>query len=194
MSQTAAGMAARAAPGRVTLRRPVAGDAKEFIDLMRASRRLHRPWVSPPLDVTTFREYVQKSEGSDFLGLLVCRASDGRIVGAYNLSQIIYGPFRSACLGYYVGAPFARQGYMSEGLRLVLRLAFGPLKLHRVEANIQPENTRSIRLVERCGFQREGYSPQYLKIGNRWRDHERWAMRREMWRRDRSCRGSRNSR
>jgi [ribosomal protein S5]-alanine N-acetyltransferase len=79
-------------------------------------------------------------------------------------------------LGYWVGAPFEGQGYMREGLALALRRAFGALKLHRVEANIQPENARSIALVKRAGFRREGYSERYLKIAGRWRDHERWAM------------------
>jgi ribosomal-protein-alanine N-acetyltransferase len=71
---------------------------------------------------------------------------------------------------------------MAEGLALVLRQTFGPLKLHRLEANIQPGNDASKRLVERAGFEYEGYSPRYLKIGGRWRDHERWAITRERWR------------
>ena len=82
-------------------------------------------------------------------------------------------------MGYAVGAPYARQGYMTEGLRLVLKHAFSKLKLHRVEANIQPENKGSIALVKRVGFQLEGYSPHYLKIAGHWRDHERWAMVKE---------------
>jgi len=80
-------------------------------------------------------------------------------------------------------AAFAGQGYMTEGMRLALAQAFGPLKLHRLEANIQPANTDSIALVKRLGFKREGYSPRYLKIGGRWQDHERWAVLREDWKR-----------
>jgi ribosomal-protein-alanine N-acetyltransferase len=71
---------------------------------------------------------------------------------------------------------------MSAGLALVLRQAFRQLGLHRVEANIQPDNARSIALVRRLGFRREGFSPRYLKLGGRWRDHERWALLREEWR------------
>ena len=71
---------------------------------------------------------------------------------------------------------------MTEGLKLVLRRAFGTLHLHRLEANIQPHNKSSLKLFHRLGFRREGYSPRYLKIGARWRDHERWALLVEEWR------------
>ena len=108
--------------------------------------------------------------------LLVCRRADGAIVGAYNLSHIVYGPLCSAYLGYYAFEPFTDQGYMRDGIRLLLRHAFRTLGLHRVEANIQPGNDASIALVRSAGFQREGYSPRYLKIAGRWRDHERWAI------------------
>ena len=107
--------------------------------------------------------------------------TDKRIVGSINLSQIFMGGFRSAYLGYYICAPFAGLGYMSEGLRLMLRYSFRQLKLHRLEANIQPRNKASIALVKRAGFVREGYSRRYLKIGGQWRDHERWAILTEDW-------------
>lgn len=70
---------------------------------------------------------------------------------------------------------------MTEGLRLVITYAFEKLHLHRLEANIQPKNIKSIALVKRCGFRKEGYSPRYLKIGGRWRDHERWTILSEDW-------------
>lgn len=93
-----------------------------------------------------------------------------------SLGQVVYGNLRGAYLGYSAFRPFDGRGYMTEGLGLVLRYAFGTLKLHRVEANVQPDNARSIALVERLGFRREGYSPRYLKIGGRWRDHVRYAI------------------
>jgi ribosomal-protein-alanine N-acetyltransferase len=86
------------------------------------------------------------------------------------------GPFRSAFLGYYAFARHERQGLMTEAMNAVLRHAFGPLGLHRIEANIQPDNAPSIALVQACGFLLEGYSPRYLQVGGRWRDHERWAV------------------
>jgi ribosomal-protein-alanine N-acetyltransferase len=82
----------------------------------------------------------------------------------------------NAYLGYAVGQPFAGQGYMAEGIDLVLRHAFGSMGLHRLEANIQPDNAASIALAKRAGFQLEGFSPRYLKIDGQWRDHERWAI------------------
>jgi ribosomal-protein-alanine N-acetyltransferase len=113
--------------------------------------------------------------------VLVCRRADGAIVGVVNVSEIVRAALQSAYLGYYVFRPHATQGYMTEGLALVLRHAFRRLGLHRLEANIQPENLASRRLVRRLGFRKEGFSPRYLKVGGRWRDHERWAILREAW-------------
>ena len=108
--------------------------------------------------------------------MLVCHRETGVIVGVINISNIVRGLFRSAYLGYYTFAGWERQGLMREALQATVRHAFGALKLHRLEANIQPGNAASIGLVTACGFAREGYSPRYLKIGGRWRDHERWAV------------------
>lgn len=141
-----------------------------------ASERLHRPWVYPPKDDGAFAEYLRRLRRADDAGFLVCRNGDGAIAGVVNLNQIFLGNFRNAYLGYYAFTPFEGLGLMTEGIRLVMHHAFGPLGLHRVEANIQPANTASIALVKRLGFRREGLSPRYLKIGGRWRDHERWAM------------------
>jgi ribosomal-protein-alanine N-acetyltransferase len=88
---------------------------------------------------------------------------------------------QSGYLGYYAFAPHQRQGLMTEGLALVIDDAFRRLRLHRLEANIQPGNAASLRLVRRLGFRREGYSRRYLAIRGRWRDHERWAILAEEW-------------
>ena len=111
------------------------------------------------------------------------RSSDD-LVGVVNLNEIVRGNFQSAYLGYYAFAPHVGRGYMREGLTLALRWVFGELRLHRVEANIQPGNEASLALVRRLGFRREGASPRYLKIAGRWRDHERWALLAEEWRTD----------
>jgi ribosomal-protein-alanine N-acetyltransferase len=93
-----------------------------------------------------------------------------------NINSIIRGRFQSASIGYAAFAPAVGQGYMTEGLGLVIRYAFEQLRLHRLEADIQPGNAPSIRLVERLGFRREGYAPEMLFIDGAWRDHERWAI------------------
>jgi [ribosomal protein S5]-alanine N-acetyltransferase len=167
---------------RVYLREPAREDRDEFISLMRASRSFHRPWASAPTDEDRFAAYLADARRADFEAMLVCRYEDEAIVGFFNLSQIARGPMQSAYLGYAVGKAYARQGYMREGIQLVLRHAFLTLRLHRVEANIQPGNKASIALAEGAGFRREGFSPRYLKIGGRWRDHERWAILAEEWR------------
>jgi ribosomal-protein-alanine N-acetyltransferase len=170
------------AAGRVYLRSPERSDRAEFVTLMRASRAFHRPWATAPTDDEAFQAYLVDSRRPDFEAMLVCRREDGAILGFFNLSHITRGSLQSAYLGYAVGSTYARQGYMREGIELVLRAAFMTLHLHRIEANIQPGNHASIALAQGAGFSREGFSPRYLKIGGRWRDHERWAILAEDWR------------
>jgi ribosomal-protein-alanine N-acetyltransferase len=162
-------------PHRVTLRPLRAADRVDFLELARSSRGLHRGWVLPPRDARAFRALLKRSQQPTFRSLLARRRAGGALVGVFNLSQIFMGPFRSAYLGFYAGERAAGQGLMTEGLQLALRYAFGRLKLHRIEANIQPGNARSIALVKRCGFKLEGFSPRYLKVAGRWRDHQRWT-------------------
>ncbi|MGI8428659.1 MAG: GNAT family N-acetyltransferase [Solirubrobacteraceae bacterium] len=168
--------------GRTFLRPPLRSDRDEFLALMHASRAFHRPWATAPTDDDRFAIYLADAHRSDFEAMLACRAGDGAIIGFFNLSNITRGLLESAYLGYAVGKPYAAQGYMRDGIQLVLRQAFVTLRLHRVEANIQPENSASLALARGAGFQREGFSPRYLKIGGRWRDHERWAILAEDWR------------
>lgn len=161
---------------RVFLRRPSAGDRAEFLGRVAASRALHRPWVSPPSTPAKFAAWLKRGRQATHASFLVCDAESGAIAGVVNINEIVRGAFRSGYLGYYVFRPFERRGLMKEGLRRVLRRAFGAMELHRLEANIQPGNTASKRLVRSLGFRREGFSPRYLRIGGRWRDHERWAI------------------
>ena len=169
-------------PGRVFLRGPVASDHGEFVSLMRTSRSFHRPWATAPTDDERFAAYLADSRRGDFEAMLLCRSSDLAILGFFNLSQIVRRSLQNAYLGYAVGKPYAGQGYMREGIQLVLRRGFMDLKLHRIEANIQPGNLASIALARGAGFRREGFSPRYLKIAGRWRDHERWAILADDWR------------
>jgi ribosomal-protein-alanine N-acetyltransferase len=165
------------------LREPARRDEAEVVAQNAASRNLHRGWVTPPTDTITYAEWMVRCRQPNVQCFLVCRLEDGAIAGVFTLSQIVRRLFQSAYLGYHAMQPFAGQGYMTEGMQLVLRHAFATMKLHRVEANVQPENAASIALAKRTGFRLEGFSPRYLKIAGRWRDHQRWAMTIDDWRR-----------
>jgi ribosomal-protein-alanine N-acetyltransferase len=160
----------------ITLRHPTLADQRAFLAAVRNSRALHQPWVSPPATPAQYRAWVERMTQPANCALLVCQRGNDNIIGVFNISNIIRGAFHSAYLGYYAFAGFERQGLMRAGLQAVLRHAFKKLKLHRLEANIQPDNTPSIALVKACGFSQEGYSPRYLKIDGQWKDHARWAI------------------
>ena len=98
------------------------------------------------------------------------------MAGVLILSQIVRGAFQSAYLGYYAHQAHAGRGYMREAMGQTVEHAFGPLALHRIEANIQPANEASVALALSAGFRLEGFSPRYLLIGGQWRDHERYAI------------------
>jgi ribosomal-protein-alanine N-acetyltransferase len=161
---------------RVFVRFPTPADEAAFVALSEASAAHYRPWVSPPASAEQYAAFLERAARDDVAALLICRADDGALMGAAVLSQIFYGAFQNAYLGYYIGAPYAGRGYAAEGVGLALDYAFGPLGLHRVEANIQPGNLASLALVRRLGFTREGYSRRYLFIDGDWRDHERFAI------------------
>jgi ribosomal-protein-alanine N-acetyltransferase len=167
---------------RVYLREPTRNDQQEILTRNRASRALHRGWVSPPTDAAAFAAWIKRLDNPAAKALLACRIDDGAIVGVFVLSQIVRRLFQSAYLGYYAEHPFEGQGYMTEAVQLVLHHVFVSMKLHRVEANVQPENAASIALIKGAGFRLEGFSPRYLKIAGRWRDHQRWALLIDDWR------------
>jgi ribosomal-protein-alanine N-acetyltransferase len=156
-------------------------DFKEFTAMNRASRAFHKGLANPPLDRKGFDGFLLRNEQETNESFLICRAEDGAIAGMINLSQIFRGNFQNAYLGYYVGEPFAGQGLMTEAISLILRFAFKDLKLHRIEANVQPHNLSSLAVLRKNGFVKEGFSRRYLKISRRWRDHERWAIVAEDW-------------
>lgn len=160
---------------RVYLRQVQRADGPEFLTLMQRSQRLHEPWISPPRSNTMFDHYLERVLRDDHVGLMICRSQDDRLLGAININNIVRGSFLSASLGYYIGLGFDGQGYMSEALSLAITFAVQELGLHRLEANIQPDNIRSIALVKAYGFRYEGLSPGFLFIDGKWRDHERWT-------------------
>ena len=152
-------------------------DRDAFLMLARDSRELHRPWTYPPERPDQFDDLFARSRRDDFVCLLSCPVDDpSTIAGVFTISQIVRGAFQSAYLGYYANERHAGQGLMREAMEQVLDHAFGPLALHRLEANIQPGNHPSIALARGAGFRLEGFSPRYLLIGGQWRDHERYAI------------------
>ena len=166
---------------RIALETPTRSREADFLEAVRRSRQLHRRWVAPPSDQEAYRRFVSKQEEDRFASFLLILPDSNEIGGVVNLSEIVRGVFQSAYLGYYSFEPHANRGVMTVGLDRVVTHAFREMGLHRVEANIQPENRSSVRVVRKLGFRCEGYSPRYLQIDGRWCDHERWAALSEDW-------------
>ena len=136
--------------------------------------------MHPPDTRAAVRKFLARPQRDPHFSFLIVH-NRRELVGVVNVSEIVRGSFQSAYLGYYAFEPFAGTGLMRAGLANVIGHAFTTMKLHRLEANIQPGNQRSINLVKALGFRREGFSPRYLKIAGRWRDHERWAILVDDW-------------
>ena len=174
-------MAERAPAAGVRLERPSARRQREFLEAVRRSRRLHARWVAPPASAPAYRAYLARVRRPTQAAYFVIRRDTNALAGVINVSEIVRGNFQSAYLGYYAFTPHANQGLMTEGVTQVVDEAFSRLRLHRLEANIQPDNLASIGLVRSLGFRLEGLSPRYLKIAAHWRDHQRWALLAEDW-------------
>ncbi|QJE97821.1 GNAT family N-acetyltransferase [Luteolibacter luteus] len=161
---------------RVYIRPPVSSDMQAFTEAVRRSKALHKPYIAAPDSEAKFTAYLEKMVAPVYYPFLVVRRDTEELVGVFNISNVIRGMFHCGYLGYYAFAGHERKGLMREGLQLLLKHAFKTMKLHRLEANIQPGNEGSIALAASCGFRKEGFSPRYLKVRGRWRDHERWAI------------------
>jgi ribosomal-protein-alanine N-acetyltransferase len=166
----------------VRLAPPARADAAEFVAAVHASRALHRPWIYPPDDAVAFADYLARLRCPSHHGFLVRLLETGGLVGVVNLNNVVRGVLQSASMAFYVFKPYQRQGLMTEAVGRALTHGFTSLGLHRIEANVQPDNGPSLALVRGLGFVKEGYSRRYLKIRGRWRDHERWALLAEDWR------------
>lgn len=164
----------------VTVRPLCAADRAAFVAAARRSVDLHRPWVTVATDETGFDADLARYDADDRRIAHLIWAGD-ELVGRVNLNEITRGALLSAYCGYYAFAPLAGRGLFRQGFAQVIDLAFGELGLHRLEANVQPDNVRSLRLAESLGFQREGYSPRYLFLDGEWRDHVRTALLSEDW-------------
>ncbi|MFJ7586575.1 GNAT family N-acetyltransferase [Streptomyces sp. NPDC097617] len=163
-------------PSRVELSPLTLADEDEFCALVRASAELHQLWAQLPATAEDFRVWMRRFDDGANLGFLIRVRETGAAAGMVNINSIIRGRYQGASLGYAAFAPSAGHGYMTEGIAAILQHAFTDLRLHRLEANIQPANEASLALVRRLGFRFEGVSPDYLYIDGEWRDHERWAV------------------
>jgi len=170
-----------AARPRTYLRKPVAADAEEFVARVHASEHL-APWAHPPLEIGAFRQWLTRGDRAENEQYLVCDRADDAIAGFVNLNGIQRGSVQRASAGWAAFHPHVGQGHLAAGLSMVLEVSFTQLRLHRIEADIQPANARSRALARRCGLRLEGFSPRLVLIEGEWRDHERWAIDAETWR------------
>ncbi|SMY06570.1 GNAT family N-acetyltransferase [Flavimaricola marinus] len=168
---------------RMVLRPPEHGDFRAWTALRRDSQDFLKPWeptwAEDHLSRKSFTNRVYWSQRSIATGtgvpLFLIRRSDTALLGAITLDNIRRGPAQAGTTGYWVGQPFARQGYMREAIEALVHYAFTTLDLSRIEAGCLPENTPSRRLLEQCGYKYEGVAQSYLQINGRWRNHVLYA-------------------
>lgn len=167
----------------VMLRAPQMADFPAWSALRESSRNFLTPWEPtwPADDLTrpSFRRrlkrYAEDLRADQGYPFLLFGEEQKVLLGGLTLSNIRRGVAQAASLGYWVGAPFVRRGYMTAAVRALIPFTFEVLKLHRLEAACIPSNTGSIRLLERTGFQREGLARKYLCINGMWQDHLLYA-------------------
>lgn len=167
----------------VLLRHPTAGDYAEWAEIRARSRSHLTPWepswahddLSHGMYRRRLRAYARDIRDDVSYPYFIFDASLGTLVGGMTLSNVRRGSAQTACLGYWMGAPYAGRGYMREAVSTLLPVVFGTLRLHRVEAATMINNAASIRVLEVCGFEREGLARSYLKINGRWEDHILYA-------------------
>jgi len=168
---------------RMTLRQPQFADFRAWVSLREQSAGFLTPWEPRWADDHLSRKgfsnrvyWAQRSiSGGSAVPLFLIRREDDVLLGAITLDNIRRGPAQAGTLGYWVGAPFARQGYMREAIAALVHHAFERLDLSRIEAACLPENVASRRLLETCGFKYEGVAQSYLQINGRWRTHVLYA-------------------
>ena len=163
----------------LVLRAPVMADFPRWAELRDRSRQYLTPWepIWPSDDLTRsgfrrrLRRYAEDIAGDRAYPFLVFRESDDAMIGGVTLANVRRGIVQAGTIGYWVGEPFAHRGYMTHALRALLPTLFGEINLHRVEAACIPTNAASVRVLEKCGFTREGLARRYLCINGAWQDH-----------------------
>jgi len=151
-------------------------DEKEYLRAVHSSLKSIEPWIQIPTTKKSFTKFLKEVSTNSDKAYLVRRLSDDALVGVIEIRDIFMGIFKCGYLIYYAFDGFKGQGFMKEALKLIIAKAFKKMKLHRLEANIQPNNESSKGLAKNAGLLYEGYSPKFLKINGEWRDHERWAI------------------
>jgi [ribosomal protein S5]-alanine N-acetyltransferase len=167
----------------VLLRPPQMTDYAEWASLRERSRSFLVPWEPtwPADDLTRgafrrrLKRYAEDQRTDQAYAFFIFRQEDNVLVGGLTLANVRRGVAQAGSLGYWLGEPFVRRGYMTAAVKALLPFTFGTLKLHRVEAACIPTNVASIRLLEKCGFMREGYAREYLCINGVWQDHLLYA-------------------
>ena len=163
----------------VMLRTPQVTDHTEWAALREQSREFLTPWepIWPADDLSRsafrrrIRRYTEDLRSDQSYAFLIFRSTDGRLVGGLTLANVRRGVAQAGSLGYWMGLPYVRHGYMTAAVRAIIPFAFSTLRLHRLEAACIPTNTASIRLLENTGFIREGYAREYLCINGIWQHH-----------------------
>ena len=169
---------------RVTLRLPHASDYREWAALRGASRSFLEPWeprwAPDELDRTAWRQrlsrYIEDYATGSAVPFFIFENEEGALVGGITLGNIRYGVAQTGQIGYWIGERYAGRGLMLEALRLLINYTFETLRLHRIEAACIPDNLRSLRLLEKAGFRREGLLRSYLRINGVWQDHYLYAL------------------
>lgn len=164
---------------RVVLRVPQSSDYHEWAALRRESRGFLEPWEpqwsSDELERAGWRRrvkrYREEYEAGSAIAFLIFEAVQRRLIGGITIGNIRYGVSQSAQIGYWMGERYAGQGYMQDAIQVLISHAFGAMRLHRIEAACIPANARSIRVLEKAGFAREGLLRSYLRINGIWQDH-----------------------
>jgi [ribosomal protein S5]-alanine N-acetyltransferase len=168
---------------RMTLRLPQHTDWRAWADLREASASHLIPWEpvrsEDHLSRKAFTNRVYWAARAEAQGtavpLFLIRRADQALLGALTLDNIRRGPVQAGTVGYWIGAPFARQGFMREAITAVVHYAFAEMDLSRLEAACLPENQASRGVLETCGFKYEGVAQSYLQINGRWRNHVLYA-------------------
>ncbi|MCU7822669.1 GNAT family N-acetyltransferase [Kitasatospora sp. DSM 101779] len=168
---------------RVRIREPRPDDVAPYAEAVRRSAEHIGRWN--PVEPDGLAELLDR-QGPGLRTFLIEDIATGGLVGKCNVANIVMGRFCNGALGYDSYLPYAGTGRMSEGMQLVVDRCFAPnerggLGLHRLEINVQPDNTRSIAMAERLGFRHEGFTPRMLFLSGAWRDHERYALTAEEW-------------